>query len=202
MADVLEARIACGPRMAGTAEGAEPATIEVGATRGDGTLRYWQAKEAVSKGELLLGSQIGALSRIMSSASSILGWSVTISLALTGVIASTLVAPVSTHPTAGPALGRLLWAAASAETLLIAAATCCVCVLWPSRWHPPGHDPALLMEAPYDSELEIVEALAGGYAQAATQNSMGLDRLEKILRGAWLCFVAAPIMGLAVFAAA
>jgi hypothetical protein len=187
--------------MAGTVQGGGPTAIEVGATRGDGTLRYWQAKEAVGKGELLLGSQISALSRIMSSATSILGWSVTISLALSGVIASTLVAPVSTHSTTGAALGHLLWAAASAETLLIAAATCCVCVLWPSRWHPPGHDPALLMEAPYDSELEILEGLAGGYAQAAARNSRGLDRLEKFLRTAWLCFVAAPIVGLLVFAA-
>jgi hypothetical protein len=35
--------------------------IEFGASHSEGTLRYWLAKEAVSKGELFLGSQIGAL---------------------------------------------------------------------------------------------------------------------------------------------
>src|SRR5580704_6835140 len=90
--------------------------IEFGASRGEGTLRYWLAKEAVSKGELFLGSQISALARLMTS--------VTISLALTGVIASSVISRI---PSGGPS-NRVIWPAASAEVLLIVAAVCCVCV--------------------------------------------------------------------------
>jgi hypothetical protein len=169
--------------------------IEFGASRGEGTLRYWLAKEAVSKGELFLGSQISALARLMTSATSILGWSVTISLALTGVIASSLVPRV---PPSG-VINRIVWPAAIAEILLILTAVLCVCVLWPGKWRPPGHHPGHLMSAPYDTELEVLESMAEGYTEAVEHNATALTRLERSLRIAWLCFVAAPIVGFLLY---
>jgi hypothetical protein len=180
----------------------EGAQIEVGASRSDGTIRYWVAKEAVTKGELILGSQISSLARLMTSASSVLGWSVTISIALIAAIASKVFDPaVSTTASksttlAMPQLGNLLWPAVAAEVLLLITAVCCVCVLWPGRWRPPGHDPGLVLKTTYETELEVLEAMAGGYAQAVAENSNGLDRIEKILRCAWVCFVSAPVAGL------
>jgi hypothetical protein len=169
--------------------------IEFGASRSEGNLRYWLAKEAVSKGELFLGSQISALARLMASATSILGWSVTISLALTGLIASSLVSRV---PPTG-VISRVVGPAAAAEVLLILAAVLCVCVLWPGTWRPPGHHPARVLNAQYDTELEVLESMAEGYAEAVEQNTTGLARLEMLLRSAWLCFVAAPVVGFVLY---
>jgi hypothetical protein len=181
-----------------------PDSIEVGASLSSGTIRYWRAKEAVAKGELILGSQINALGRLMTSASSVLGWSVTISLALTAGIASAIssrsAGTASSNAPAIPQLGGLLWPALAAETLLLITAICCVCVLWPGRWRPPGHDPALVLNAAYETELQVLESMASGYAVAVTENSKGLGRLEKLLRSAWVCFVAAPVVGLIVYA--
>jgi hypothetical protein len=173
-----------------------PGAIEVGSASTDGTLRYWLAKEAVRQGELSLGSQISALARLMASATSILGWSVTISLALTAAIASA-VAPPSPNAQSVllPLLRHALWPAVAAEVLTLTAAVCCVVVLWPHRWHSPGHEPALLLASQYDTELEVLEAMASGYAAAADRNSDRLTRLEKWLHVAWGCFVGAPIAG-------
>jgi hypothetical protein len=166
-------------------------SIEFGASGSEGNLRYWLAKEAVSKGELFLGSQISALARLTASATSILGWSVTISLALTGVIASSLVPRVPSIDV----IARVVRAAAIAEILLILAAVLCVCVLWPGTWRPPGHHPGRVLNAPYETELEVLESMAEGYAEAVEKNTTGLARLEMLLRAAWLCFVAAPVVG-------
>lgn len=127
--------------MAEVDSGAGPAAIEFGASRSEGTLRFWLAKEAVSKGELFLDSQVNALARLMASATSILGWSVTISLALTGVIASSLVSRLS----ASGMMSKIVWSAGIAEVFLIIAAILCVCVLWPGTWRPPGHHPARIL---------------------------------------------------------
>ena len=78
----------------GAAGGSE--LIEVGASLRNGEIRYWKAKEAINKGETLLKAQIDSVPRQMTSATSVLGWSVTISIALTAVIASGLRSPVAT----------------------------------------------------------------------------------------------------------
>jgi hypothetical protein len=180
---------------ADTPRASDERPIEFGASRGEGNLRYWLAREAVSKGELFLGSQMNALARLIASATSILGWSVTISLALTGVIASSL---ISREPLAG-VMSRIVWPAATAEILLILAAVFCVCVLWPGTWRPPGHHPARVLNAPFGTELEVLESMAEGYAEAVEHNTTGLARLETWLRAAWLCFVAAPVAGFVLY---
>ena len=82
------------------------------------------------------------------------------------------------------------------------AAISCVFVLWPGSWRPPGHHPSQVLQASYGTELEILESMASGYAEAVEQNSKGLDRLAKLLRAAWVCFVTAQIAGLIVYAIA
>ena len=132
-----------------------------------------------------------------------LGWSVTVALAIPTALASVnalaaaLGSSVSTSgkPLPGTAtfLNHSLWPGVTAEIFLLSAAACCLRVLWPSKWHPPGHDPTLVLNAPYDTELEVLEAMASGYADAVDHNGRGLTRLERWLRGAWVCFLAAPI---------
>jgi [ribosomal protein S5]-alanine N-acetyltransferase len=190
----------------GRAPGATP--IEVGAALANGTIRYWKATEAVRQGELLLGSQIAALTRLMMSASSVLGWSVTISLAIPTALASAKVLgsalTPSPHSTTGTdvlnLMGRLLWPGILAESFLLIAAICCFCVLWPSKWHPPGHEPNLVVKESRETELEVLEAMAGGYAAAVDRNAAKLTRLERWLKGAWICFIAAPIVAAMIYA--
>ena len=162
-----------------------PAPIEVGTSLVEGTLRYWKANQAVTKGELLLASQISSMGRLITAATSILGWSVTISLALTGAIASALAPAISApgNSLLSSVLSHLLWPAIVAEVLLSFAAMCCIRVLCPGTWRAPGHDPALVLNAPYGTELEVTESMASGYAEAAECNSSALDRLELSLRG-------------------
>ena len=111
--------------------------IEVGAV-GD-TLRYWLAKEALRQGELALTSQLCALDAMMSRASSIFGWSVTVSIALVGVVSL----PASSRL---PALVSLV--------CTFFAAVCCVCALWPRNWVLNGYDASWVISQVYGTELE------------------------------------------------
>lgn len=192
-----------GGTVAGGAAGA-PLLIDVGAANSDGTLRRWLAQQAVAKGEAILGAQLASVTRLSTSATSILGWGVTISLAMIAGISSVLT------PSAASAIATLDMAALFGHLLLPAilalgstliAAICCVIVLWPGYWHPPGHAPDLVLDAPYGTELEVLEALAIGYADAMRANTRRLSRLERWLRAAWLFFVGAPLIGAAVYTA-
>ncbi len=115
--------------------GGGPELIEVGSSRDDGTIRYWLAKEGVRQGELRLAFQGSSLGGLTASAASLLGWIVSISLALAAVIASALAPASATSPANAPSLLRgLLWPAVAAEVAMLFAAICCCAVLWP----PPG----------------------------------------------------------------
>ena len=172
--------------------GPAAAPIEVGASRQEGTLRYLLAKEAETKGELLLASQITSIGRLQTSATSMMGWSVTISLALTAAIASALASPANLPANAPKALSHLFWPAISSQVLILIAGFCCFVVLFPGRWHVPGVEPELILGSPYDTELEVLEAMASGYGQAASRNGPRIIRLEYLLRIAWISFIGAP----------
>jgi len=180
-----------------------PALIDVGAANSDGTLRRWLAEQAVTKGEAILTAQLASVTRLSTSATSILGWSVTISLALVAAISSALSPAAPGNPAAGIALlpGHLVWPAIVALVAMLAAAVCCVIVLWPGYWQPPGHAPDLILDASYGTELEVLEALAGGYADAMHANGRKLTRQEKWLRAAWVLFVGTPFIGVAIYPA-
>jgi hypothetical protein len=179
--------------------------IDVGAANSDGTLRHWLAQQAVAKGEAILEAQIASVGRLSTGATSILGWSVTISLALIAGISSSLsvaaAGPTSASASSGAIfLSHLLWPAVLALASTLMAAVCCVIVLWPGYWQPPGHAPDLVLNAPYDTELEVLEALAIGYAEAMHANARKLTGLEKWLRAAWVLFIGGPILGIAAYA--
>ncbi|HVC54993.1 MAG TPA: hypothetical protein VND95_03505 [Stellaceae bacterium] len=162
-------------------------------------MRYWLAKEAVAKGEMLLGSQNSSLGRLSANATSIMGWSVTISLALTAAIASALLPPANAPAHTASLLSHLLWPAAAAESLMLIASICCFVVLWPGKWSVAAFEPDLVLNTPYETELEVLEAMASGYAEGVARNASGLNRLEKLLRVAWLCFMASPVVGLIAY---
>jgi hypothetical protein len=128
-----------------------------------------------------------------------MGWSVTIALALTAAIASALLPSANLPTQAVPLVRHLVWPAAIVEGLMLIASICCFMVLWPGRWHAPGYQPNLVLNTPYGTELEVLEAMAGGYDEAVTRSAKGLSRLEKWLRAAWLCFIGSPIMGLLAY---
>ena len=171
----------------GAAGGSE--LIEVGASLRNGEIRYWKAKEAINKGETLLKAQIDSVPRQMTSATSVLGWSVTISIVLTAVIASGLQSPVATKAgsqSMSDITGHLLWSASAAELFLLISAICCVCVLWPAGvWFPPGISPTELLNSPHDTELTTLEALARGYADRVDDNYRRLEYLVRFLRIAY-----------------
>lgn len=185
--------------MAVSVDGTPVAAIEVGASSDDGTLRYWLAKEAVAKGETLLGSQSSSLGRLSANAVSMMGWSVTISLALTAAIASALLPINSTLAHTETLLNHLLWPTIVAEGLMLAASICCFVIIWPGKWHVAEFEPELVLGTSYGTELEVLEAMAGGCAIALADNARGLTRLEKWLRVARLCFIGSPMMGLVAY---
>src|SRR5437763_1826549 len=125
-----------------------PTQIEVGASRGDGTLRYCLAKEAVAKGELLLASQNASLGRLLSNATSIMGWGVSISLALDAAMAAALLSAGNPVTASTYLVKYLFWHAAIAEGLMLIASLCCFRVLWPGKCHAPGYEPNLVLNTP------------------------------------------------------
>lgn len=154
-----------------------PDTIEVGAA--DDTLRYSLAKEALRQGELQIAAQISALQSLATRATAILGWSVTVASALTAAAIS------------GPWKIEALTAAG----FMFAAGLCCVIALWPRDWTLPGHDPRWLLSSPFNTELEVLESMASGYANGNANNLERLHRFGRLLRAAWLLFLLTPLGG-------
>ena len=163
-----------------TPSASQDGEIEVG-NLGD-SLRYWLAKEALRQGELGLTSQMSALDAMMSRASAIFGWSVTVTIALVG-IASLPGGPQF------PAFAALVCA--------FRAAVFCVCALWPRNWALNGYDPVSVINQTYGTELEVLESMAKGLAEAKRLNGAASQRVGIFLRLGWLCFCLSPVAGLA-----
>jgi hypothetical protein len=180
-----------------------PGLVEVGAADSDGSLRLWKAQQAVSNAEARLTAHLGSVGRLTASASSLLGWSVTISVPLAGVVFSlaSLGSTATAAKQAAPSMlpGYLLWPALCALASIMLAAFCCVVVLWPNNWYPPGGDPESIWQSSLTTELEIQEALVLGYVKAIKTNADTLTRLQFWLRGAWILFPASPLTGLVAY---
>jgi hypothetical protein len=73
------------------------------------------------------------------------------------------------------------------------AAINCVCALWPRQWVLNGYDPDMVQNISYQSELEVLEALAKGLSVGKGRNSMIARRVAIFLRIAWLSFCLAPV---------
>lgn len=169
---------------AATAGGGGGGGVEVGANSADGDSRLFFAKEAVRQGELMLASQSTGLDGLLSRTSSLFGWTVTVSVGLTAAISSTA------------------WKIPAATTGLftILSAACCILALWPRGWRRAGNDPAWFLREPYGTELETLEAAAGGYARNTGKNAKRLNSSGYWLRAAWSLFGAAPLVGIATYA--
>jgi len=157
----------------------EVPTIEVGVA-GD-EMRLWLATEAKRQGEARLIAQAASISALEMRATAILAWSVASVLALS----------------AAASQGHLTTVALAAGPLLLLSALMCVAGLWPQDWHPPGYDFGSLQSMSAASELQLVEQIAAGYEAGIRANDMRTVRFGWLLRFAWLCFLIAPLAGIA-----
>jgi hypothetical protein len=157
--------------------------IEAGEVRGDG-LRLWCAREALRQGEMHVSGQMAAQALMVGRASSGLGWSITLALALAAT---------------SSAFRDRFHVALPISALLIAAVVFMV-VSWPKAWGVIGDDPRFLLDQPYDSELETVEALALRAAMAADRNARQLARLSWCIRAGNIMMLVA--VGLSLWLAA
>jgi hypothetical protein len=176
----------------------EPGTIDVGAANSDGSLRLWKARTAVAQGELLLGAHQNSIGRVTTSASSLLGWSVTIALAL-GAAIPTLIPGTGTQTANQQFLSKLLWPAVASFGCILIAAIFCVSVLWPSYWRAAAVGSEAIRKDTSDTELQVLEAVALGYELGIAENDAKLRSLQTRLRAAWLLFPAAPAVGVLVY---
>ncbi len=162
--------------MSGTIE-----TIEVGEIRSNG-LRLWSAREALRQAETNIRSQMEAQALMVSRAVAALGWNVTISLAIAG---------------AASALHRDVAFALPIFFLLIGA-LCSLRVIWPKYWDVVGDQPSWITTIPYDTELEMVEALVIRANEAAGRNSDRMLWLARFFRASGICLVLASAAALII----
>ncbi len=161
-----------------------PEETEVGAIGGD--LRYWLAKEGLRQTELRLSAQPNSLQAMETRATSILTWSVSIGLALVAAwVSGTMKAP---------AVVALLFA--------VVASVAAAWGLWPRPWTVPGQDLRKMRAKKFGSELEHLESMALGNADAADDNEKRMQCFAVALKLAWVCLIFAPIAALVVAAAA
>ena len=166
----------------------QPADIEVGQIEAEG-LRFWRAKEALRQAELRLTAQAAALATFEARATSLVGWAVAGSTALVTAFVATTLAP------------ELRFAAALAVALLFFAAWWGADVLRPSRWWTFG-DPKAVLASTYSTELEELEAIAGGLANAISANEARLSSAGRLLKYGFILAAAAPPVALAGWVAA
>jgi hypothetical protein len=157
---------------------------EIGATGGD--LRYWMAKEALRQSELRLAAQPNSLQAMETRATSILTWSVSVGLAL--------VALWSTGRAEAPAI--------AAFACTFAASAAAVWALWPRTWTVAGHQLSEMQSWTYATELEHLEAMATGNAEAAAANDRRMRAFGQALKVAWVLLAMAPAAALVTVAAA
>jgi hypothetical protein len=158
--------------MTDSAEGSE---TEVGAAGGD--LRYWLAKEALRQSEARLAGQATSLQAMETRATSLLTWSVTLSMALTAAATD----------------DRFRWPAITGAAFALATAATALAALWPRPWFAGGHRPTSLEKLGHDTELGYLEQMALGNEVAADRNEQRLRAFARLLRLCWISFAIAPV---------
>ena len=164
------------------AQSAEAGLTEVGAAGGD--LRYWRTREALRHAELRLGVQAQATQALESRATSMIGWNVTLGLALVAAVFN------GTHARA---------AGAAAFCLLMAALLCIVAIAT-RKWIGPGYQPNDVLNNQSLNELLFIEAMVDRYQAAVNENSTSFNRFQAMLNGALIFMIAAPTSGAVMFA--
>jgi hypothetical protein len=172
--------------------------IDVGDADEDGTIDLWIAKESVRQGELLLLNQINLRSMYNTSATALLGWSVTISVALLGWLVVKLTSidfsktiEINQINTAIPALLTF--------SIIFISGYLCVWSLLPRRGTKlelSGIPPRSLLEGKLRTELENLQAIAQAYVNATEKNLAFLENYRLWLRVAWSLFLLSPLLGL------
>lgn len=147
-------------------------------------LQFWKAKEAFRQGELKLTQQSAVLDGLRLQATSLLGWSVTIGVAL-----------------AAAALTKgLPDVAVVVVTSITITAALCIGTLWvTSGWRFSSFNPLQIMDNPLGSELEVLESLALGSQDSIVKNRRMIGVRSQLLRMAWISFAAMPIVGLLAY---
>lgn len=156
---------------------------EVGATGGE--LRYWLAKEAMRQSEVRLAGQAASLQAMETRATSLLTWSVTLSVAL--------VAAASTE--------RFFWPATAGAVFALCTAAMAILALWPRSWFSGGHRPSVLEKLGHDTELGFLEQMAMGNEAAADSNEERLRYFARLIRLCWISLALAPVAAAAAMAA-
>ncbi|WP_140886701.1 hypothetical protein [Muricoccus nepalensis] len=154
-----------------------PGDIEVGQMGPD--LLYWSTKEAVRQAEAKIKSQSEALAGIMTRATTLLGWTVTASLALAAALV-----------TEKEVVAVVLTAACT-----VSSAVCAIAVIWPRQWGTASWEIEWFLEPPYDTELQFLDAMARGAAERIREDQEGIEQCAHLLRLAYLFLVLAPIVG-------
>lgn len=156
---------------------AQPATIDVGET--DGKLRLWLAQEAMRQADARFKEQAAVLSSLQARATNVIGWSATGLLALAAALISK----------------RVFLPALATAALIAASIILSVLALLPGVWSTSAWPPGWYVGRPYESQLEVLEATAGGADLAIEKDDKKLRRVAWTLRAAYLCLAVAPIVG-------
>jgi hypothetical protein len=165
----------------------ETAEIELGVTAEQGGLRYWRAKEAVRQGELGLAAQASTRQAFEARATALLGWVVAVGAALAAWLSANTTPPFQQKL---PAL--VIFA------VLFATAAACIPIIWPQFWGQPGYNPRFVLDSTLDTELEQLEQMAIGYADAINVNERYMNRAGWLMRLAFCLIASIPFIGAVV----
>ncbi|MDI2112089.1 hypothetical protein [Commensalibacter nepenthis] len=158
--------------------------IEVGEVKEDG-LRLWCARLSLEYAKEEAKRLDDAVQRLKNRANSLVGWTVTISIALCAVFFM--------HP---------VFYFSSLIMLIFILITACLCVatLYSTPWvytniKLQGMDD---FQNDFGTELEIIEKLTLKYERHNQQNTRIYYRLQKCMKGAWISFLVTPFIGFLV----
>lgn len=146
-------------------------------------LVFWLIENALSSAEDILDRQEKHLDAKRAQATSMLGWFVSITTAIT-------FATVSTNKIS---VGACIAAISSIPCC------CCAYVLMPKTWGYKQFHPKQYIDAKEDSEKEFKFRNALGLQQVIDKNSEILQRIEKALFCGWIIFCSIPISGLLIY---
>lgn len=143
-------------------------------------LKFWIIEEAIKSGGDVLDRQEKTFDAKRAQATSMLGWFVSITTAVT-------FATVSTNKIA---------VGACIATLSAIPCCCCVYALMSKPWSYKQLHPMQIIEAAEDSERDYKYVNALGQQEAIDDNSKILQKVNTALNAAWLIFCIIPIAGL------
>ncbi|WP_338332819.1 hypothetical protein [Acetobacter sp. LMG 32666] len=145
-----------------------------------GELTFWLIEEALRSGEDVLDRQEKTFDAKRAQATSMLGWFVSITTAVT-------FATVSTNKIA---------VGACIAALSTIPCCCCVYALMSKAWSYKQLHPNQVLDAKESSERDYKYVNALGQQEAIDDNAIILQKVNTALNAAWLTFCIIPIAGL------